>query len=160
RDWRLPNSKELESIVESCGHNPAINQTLFPGAQSLFFWSSSSYAADPSNAWFVNFNLGYASNYFKTSNFAVRLVRRGQSFDALAPTRQTVVEYRDTMDFPGSPGGHFFYSSDPAEQAAVDGGAAGAFSRTGREFVTGGSSPLCRFYGSMTPGPNSHFFTV
>jgi hypothetical protein len=71
-----------------------------------------------------------------------------------------VVEYLDTIDFPGSPGGHFFYSSDPAEQAAVDAGAAGNFHRTGREFRTGGTSPVCRFYGSVTPGPNSHFFTV
>ncbi|MEO8132489.1 MAG: hypothetical protein ABI831_00710 [Betaproteobacteria bacterium] len=71
-----------------------------------------------------------------------------------------VVEYRDSADFPGSPGGHFFYSSDVAEQAIVDSGAAGQFVRTGREFVTGGTSPVCRFYGSISPGPNSHFFTV
>lgn len=74
--------------------------------------------------------------------------------------RQTVVEYLDTVDFPESPGGHYFYSSDPDEQAAVDRGAAGAFFRTGRQFLTGGSTPVCRFYGSMSPGPNSHFFTV
>jgi hypothetical protein len=73
---------------------------------------------------------------------------------------QVVVEYLNTMDFPSSPGGHFFYSSDPAEQAAVDAGAAGAFARTNRQFFTGGTSPVCRFYGSVTPGPNSHFFTV
>ena len=72
----------------------------------------------------------------------------------------TVVEYLDTDDFLDSPGGHFFYSSDPAEQAAVDAGAAGKFRRTGRTFKTGGSSPVCRFYGSIAPGPNSHFFTV
>lgn len=71
-----------------------------------------------------------------------------------------VVEYLDTADFPNSPGGHFFYTSDPAEQAAVDAGAAGHFFRTGREFVTGGTRPVCRFYGSVKPGPNSHFFTV
>lgn len=71
-----------------------------------------------------------------------------------------VVEYLDTADFPDSPGGHYFYSSDPAEQAAVDAGAAGQFHRTGREFLTGGSAPVCRFYGSLSPGPNSHFFTV
>ena len=71
-----------------------------------------------------------------------------------------VVEYRNGADFPGSPGGHFFYSSDPAEQAAVDSGAAGQFRRTGRQFFTGGTSPVCRFYGSISPGPNSHFFTA
>jgi len=160
-DWRLPNSKELESIVESCGFSPAINQAVFPGTTAAFFWSSTSYAADAGNAWFVNFNQGFASNYFKTFSFAVRLVRGGQSFDArTAASRQMVVEYLDTIDFPHSPGGHFFYSSDPAEQAAVDAGNAGGFARTGRQFATGGSSPLCRFYGSTTPGPNSHFFTV
>jgi hypothetical protein len=71
-----------------------------------------------------------------------------------------VVEYKDTADFPNSPGGHFFYASDPDEQAAVDSGAAGAFIRTGRQFKIGGASQVCRFYGSVTPGPNSHFFTV
>jgi hypothetical protein len=75
-------------------------------------------------------------------------------------TKQVVVEYRNTANFPGSPGGHFFYTAEPAEQAAVDAGAAGAFVRTGRQFLTGGIAPVCRFYGSVTPGPNSHFFTV
>jgi hypothetical protein len=78
--------------------------------------------------------------------------------EAAAPA--IVVEYVDTVDFPTSPGGHFFYSSDPAEQAAVDAGAAGQFHRTGRQFLTGGSVPVCRFYGSLSPGPNSHFFTA
>jgi hypothetical protein len=76
------------------------------------------------------------------------------------PGSQIVVEYQNTANFPGSPGGHFFYSSDPAEQAAIDAGQAGAFFRTSRQFKTGGTSPVCRFYGSVTPGPNSHFFTV
>jgi hypothetical protein len=77
-----------------------------------------------------------------------------------APVAGVVVEYVDTADFPNAPGGHFFYSSDPAEQAAVDSGAAGQFHRTGRQFLTGGTAPVCRFYGSISPGPNSHFFTV
>ena len=72
----------------------------------------------------------------------------------------TVVEYVDRNDFPGAPGGLFFYSSDQPEQIAVDAGLAGAFFRTGRTFAAGGATPVCRFYGSVTPGPNSHFFTV
>jgi hypothetical protein len=54
---------------------------------------------------------------------------------------------------------NFFITSDPAEQAAVDSGAAGAFQRTGTTFAAGGPNPVCRFYGSVTPGPNSHFYT-
>ena len=72
----------------------------------------------------------------------------------------TVVEYVDGNDFPNAPGGLYFYSSDQAEQISVDVGLAGAFFRTGRTFAAGGTTPVCRFYGSVTPGPNSHFFTV
>jgi len=72
----------------------------------------------------------------------------------------TVVEYANTEDFPGSPGGHFFYTDDPAEQALVDSGVFGHFIRTGKTFNAGGAKRLCRFYGSITPGPNSHFYTL
>ena len=44
--------------------------------------------------------------------------------------------------------------------AAVDSGAAGAFVRTGQSWHAGGTSAVARFYGSMQPGPNSHFYTV
>src|SRR4029079_7001385 len=71
-----------------------------------------------------------------------------------------IVEYVNTLDFPDSPGGHLFYTRDPDEQAAVDAGAAGHFQRTGASFKAGNSTPLCRFYGSVMPGPNSHFFTI
>jgi lysyl endopeptidase len=72
----------------------------------------------------------------------------------------TVVEYINVADFPNDPGGHYFYTADPGEQAWVDSGGAGRFMRTGGGFKTGGSIPVCRFYGSMFPGPNSHFFTA
>ena len=75
-------------------------------------------------------------------------------------TAQTVVEYVNTNDFPRAPGGQYFYSADASEQAYVESGAAGAFKRTGGGFVAGGATPLCRFYGSVSPGPNSHFYTV
>ncbi|WP_239187103.1 hypothetical protein [Candidatus Nitrotoga sp. HW29] len=81
--------------------------------------------------------------------------------DLPAPKRAgTVIEYRNTQDFPKSPGGNFFYTSDPAEAAFVDSGGAGHFVRTGKSFNAGGFVRTCRFYGSVSPGPNSHFFTV
>jgi carboxyl-terminal processing protease len=73
---------------------------------------------------------------------------------------QDVVEYVNTGDFLRSPGGQFFYSADPGEQKFVDGGGAGQFKRTGNGFRAGGPTPACRFYGSVAPGPNSHFYTV
>lgn len=56
---------------------------------------------------------------------------------------------------------HYFITADASEAAAVDNGSAGpGWSRTGYSFKSGGSTPVCRFYGSQTPGPNSHFYTV
>lgn len=72
----------------------------------------------------------------------------------------SVVEYNNIIDFPSAPGGHFFYTSDAAEQSYIDSGQAGHFQRTGRSFNTGGYVPVCRFYGSQTPEPNSHFFSA
>lgn len=61
---------------------------------------------------------------------------------------------------------HYFLSADAPETLALDRGAAGALERTGAvflarpELVVGeGAAPVCRFYGSVSPGPNSHFFT-
>ena len=95
-DWRLPNKKELESIVESCGHNPSINQTLFPATPTSDFWSGSSYVAAPSAAWYVPFSNGDTYLVIKALPFYVRLVRGGQFFDsfdaqAIPPAAPTAI---------------------------------------------------------------------
>jgi Protein of unknown function (DUF1566) len=77
--WRLPNVKELSSITDRTRAFPAIDPTAFPGTPSNWFWSSSPYVNDPSNAWYVNFN--YGSPYFfggRGLGSHVRLVRGGQ----------------------------------------------------------------------------------
>jgi hypothetical protein len=86
-DWRLPNIKELESIVESCGFSPSINTTLFPTTPVSVFWSGSSYVPNPPSAWGVYFFNGDTGAGYKTNDYYVRLVRGGQivdSFDAQA----------------------------------------------------------------------------
>ena len=58
---------------------------------------------------------------------------------------------------------NYFITSNPAEAAAIDNGNAGpGWGRTGVafNFNAGGDTPVCRFYGSIAPGPNSHFYTV
>ncbi len=56
---------------------------------------------------------------------------------------------------------HYFITADTNEAADIDSGSAGAgWSRTGNTFKSGGSTSVCRFYGSMSPGPNSHFYTA
>ncbi len=56
---------------------------------------------------------------------------------------------------------NYFITADSGEAAAIDGGSAGpGWIRTGNAFLSGGSTSVCRFYGSQSPGPNSHFYTV
>ena len=77
-DWRLPNLKELRSLVEECRVNPSINEFTFPNTPASFFWSGSPVAGGATIAWGVYFYDGDA--YFDSRGFAyqVRLVRAGQ----------------------------------------------------------------------------------
>ncbi|MBT4549899.1 MAG: DUF1566 domain-containing protein, partial [Gammaproteobacteria bacterium] len=40
-DWRVPDIKELASLVEIACYSPAINETLFPATPASGFWSAS-----------------------------------------------------------------------------------------------------------------------
>ena len=85
-DWRLPNVKELSSLVEECRVSPAINTNRFPNTPSSNFWSGSPSVLLPDtqpdisdHAWYVRFDNGGASFYPRSIDFGgVRLVRSGQ----------------------------------------------------------------------------------
>ena len=74
-DWRLPNIKELASIVEEACYNPAINLELFPDTPSDVFWSSSPFANYGNYAWIVSFGYGYDYDSYRDDSEYVRLVR-------------------------------------------------------------------------------------
>jgi len=74
-DWRLPNVKELKSIADTTKSRPAIDAVYFPNTIALRYWSSTSYAADTTNAWFVYFDDGFADGIGKSTVFYVRCVR-------------------------------------------------------------------------------------
>ncbi len=76
-DWRLPNIKELASLVEEKCALPAINETLFPATQSLAYWSASPDIRFSSYALLVLFNVGTDSPSSRNNSFYVRLVRGG-----------------------------------------------------------------------------------
>jgi len=75
-DWRLPNSKELESMVEYSCYNPAINANFFPNTISGGYWTSSPSAAYGGGTWYIDFYYGDANDfYLRDANFYLRLVR-------------------------------------------------------------------------------------
>ena len=67
----------------------------------------------------------------------------------------------DVVEFFNATLDNYFITANAVEAAAVDNGAAGpGWLRTGDTFAAGGNAAVCRFYGSQSPGPNSHFYTV
>jgi hypothetical protein len=84
--WRLPNRRELQSLVElgnidtpglPSGH-PFLNLPCSP-TQSCYYWSSTSYAKDSTCAWLVELSDGTLANYYtKYFGWYVWPVRAGQ----------------------------------------------------------------------------------
>lgn len=75
-DWRVPNIKELDSLVEQQCYAPSINLAVFPNTPSSTVWSSSYSSYDvAANA--LYFDRGTESRYYTTDNMNVRLVRGG-----------------------------------------------------------------------------------
>ena len=86
-DWRLPNKKELESLIHHGVWFPAVPNTVgtgqwtegdpFIGLQSNLYWSSTTVETSPGIAWFVNMGGGRPSNTEKTSEYWMWPVRGG-----------------------------------------------------------------------------------
>jgi len=65
-DWRLPNSFELNSIVDRTRISPVLNYTFkYPNISiNNVFWSSSSKYNDDDHAWVIEFTRGTFSGYY------------------------------------------------------------------------------------------------
>jgi len=74
-DWRLPNYKELVSILDLSKVNPAVDPRYFPDTRTDFYWTSTTSTYDIGKAWYVYFNLGYVNHIFKNWECYVRPVR-------------------------------------------------------------------------------------
>jgi len=88
-DWRVPNIKELQTLVNFGTSAPAthsaFNSACVPGCtvttcsctRSSIYWSSSTYQPAPSYAWRTDFNDGLTDSYDTTGGGYVRAVRGG-----------------------------------------------------------------------------------
>jgi hypothetical protein len=85
--WRLPNIKELTSIVEYGCANPAINLSIFPTTTVSSFWSSSISKSPlyaffrPVNqtSWAIHLQDGTTNSSLASSEILTRLVKNDLS---------------------------------------------------------------------------------
>jgi len=88
-DWRIPNRKELETLLNFGTFSPAtfgeFDTGCLPGCsvttcsctRSGYYWTSTTNQLYPNNAWVVYFSTGSANYAYKTYNGSVRAVRGG-----------------------------------------------------------------------------------
>jgi hypothetical protein len=75
KNWRLPNIKELGSLVDMSQPNLAIDLTIFPNTPNDQMWSSSPYALDAFFGWAVHFYYGASYYTYLEDIGMMRLVR-------------------------------------------------------------------------------------
>lgn len=77
-DWRLPDVKELASLLDTRVRSPAIDAVAFPGTPVGWYWSSTPWVFDPPSVWQVNFSSGHVSPADKPFPANWRCVRGGR----------------------------------------------------------------------------------
>ena len=78
-DWRLPNIKELLSLVDYAQSDPALpSGNPFVNVESSRYWSSSTEVQNPDGAWCVSLDGGGVCGVAKNNTYFVWPVQGGQ----------------------------------------------------------------------------------
>lgn len=73
--WRLPEVRELRSLVDSAAEPPALDHTAFPATPGKGYWSHTVDAASATSYWYVHFIDGFSDVEDVSTPLRVRCVR-------------------------------------------------------------------------------------
>ena len=82
RGWRLPSVVELASVQDPSLPSPLVPASVFSGVQSAGYWSATTSAENPTDAWGVGFGFVDVFHANKTDSFQVWCVRGGMHADS------------------------------------------------------------------------------
>ncbi len=78
-DWRIPNIKEFQSLIDFSKKGPALpDHHPFVKVQSSSYWSATTRVNDTTNAWIINIDSGFVNHFDKSFVNNVWPVRGGQ----------------------------------------------------------------------------------
>ena len=78
-DWRLPDVRELHTLLNSGASQPTIDKGWFPNTEASWYWSSTTTSNSDRSAWRVSFGTGYDSFQFKVFSGHAVAVRDGNT---------------------------------------------------------------------------------
>ena len=181
----------IESAGGKCNTNPALNSVIVLHKSLTADQLRTAAKSDPAMDELLSHPLQYHDMTIGAHHYAVlyypplespiviagKMWKSGQFLNVETNSMFCFSPYVDTIEpaieFFNAQTGHYFYTSQLPEIAAVERGAAGqGWTRTGMSFNTitnpgcpvpdpGKFGPVYRFYGGQqTGGPNSHFMTI
>ena len=116
-DWRLPNRKELRSLIDYSKHSPALPEGHpFISVRLAGYWSSTTSTYDMNRAWIVDMVIGYAFYYDKDYSLGYGYMRpvRGGTV--------TGVDTTPTITTASPPGGTYTSAQDVTLDCNDNGG--------------------------------------
>jgi hypothetical protein len=79
KDWRLPNIREIATLIELQCVDPAINRNVFPNTPPSQVWTSSPSGFVNHYSWYADFKAGAFTHDVREKAKTIRLVRDGGS---------------------------------------------------------------------------------
>ena len=97
-DWRLPNFKELVSLVDYSHRDSAINTTYFPDTLPFTYWTSTVRQIHVNYNWIVEFAMGgVGGGYVQDKHHvrAVRMIDNGMAKELIDEICEILAAYAD-----------------------------------------------------------------